>query len=77
MVDLSRVSKYYMAYGYTDLQRGIDGLAAIVTPQFGSELRDDNLFLICGWRTDRGKALYYSGDRYVLLYKRLYNRAFQ
>ena len=33
MMDLSRVSKYYVACGYTDLRRGIDGLAAIVTQQ--------------------------------------------
>lgn len=77
MIDLSRVSKYYVACGYTDLRRGIDGLAAIVTQQFGRELREDSLFLFCGRRTDRIKALYYSGDGYVLLYKRLNNGAFQ
>ncbi len=60
MMDLSRVSKYYVACGYTDLRRGIDGLAAIVTRQFGKELREDSLFLFCGRRTDRIKALYYS-----------------
>lgn len=77
MIDLSRVSKYYVACGYTDLRRGIDGLAAIVTQQFGRELREDSLFLFCGRRTDRIKTLYYSGDGYVLLYKRLNNGAFQ
>lgn len=45
MMDLSRVSKYYVACGYTDLRRGIDGLAAMVTQQFGKELREDSLFL--------------------------------
>ena len=29
MIDLSRVEKYYVACGYTDMRRGIDGLAAI------------------------------------------------
>ena len=77
MMDLSRVSKYYVARGYTDMRRGIDGLATIVTQQFGQELREDSLFLFCGQRTDRIKALYYSGDGYVLLYKRLNNGAFQ
>ena len=77
MINLSRVSKYYVACGYTDLRRGIDGLAAMVTQQFGKELREDSLFLFCGRKTDRIKALYYSGDGYVLLYKRLNNGAFQ
>ena len=30
MIDLSRVRNYYVACGYTDLRRGVDGLAAIV-----------------------------------------------
>ena len=31
MIDLSRVTNYYVACGYTDLHRGIDGLAEIVS----------------------------------------------
>lgn len=77
MIDLSRVEKYYVACGYTDMRRGIDGLAAIVSQQFGAPLCEDSLFLFCGRRTDRIKALYFSGDGYVLLCKRLNNGAFQ
>lgn len=77
MIDFSRVSKYYIACGYTDLRCGIDGLAAIVASQFGTELDEESLFLFCGRRTDRIKALYFSGDSYILLYKRLTNGAFQ
>ena len=77
MVDLSRVQNYYVACGYTDLRCGIDGLAAIVKQQHGKELDEESLFLFCGRRTDRIKALYFSGDGYVLLYKRLNNGRFQ
>ena len=77
MVDLSRVTNYYVACGYTDLRRGIDGLASIVMLQYGKELKEDSLFLFCGRRTDRIKALYWSGDGYVLIYKRLSNGSFQ
>lgn len=69
MIDLSRVEKYYVACGYTDMRRGIDGLAAIVSQQFGAPLCEDSLFLFCGRRADRIKALYFSGDRYVLCSK--------
>ena len=42
MIDLSRVEKYYVACGYTDMRRGIDGLAAIVSQQFGAPLCEDS-----------------------------------
>ena len=53
MIDLSKVQNYYVACGYTDLRRGIDGLAAIVSQQYGSRLSEESLFLFCGRRTDR------------------------
>ena len=77
MLDLSKVTNYYVACGYTDLRRGIDGLASIIQLQFGMNLKEDNLFLFCGRQTDRIKALYWSGDGYVLVYKRLSNGRFQ
>ena len=66
MIDLSKVRNYYVACGYTDLRRGIDGLASIVTLQYGQEMKEDSLFLFCGRRTDRIKALYWCGDGYIL-----------
>jgi Transposase and inactivated derivatives len=77
MLDLSKVNRYYIACGYTDMRRGIDGLAAIITQQFHRELDESSLFLFCGRRTDRIKALYLSGDGFILLFKRLNNGRFQ
>ena len=77
MIELSRVRNYYVAVGYTDLRKGIDSLASIVMLQYGLNLTEDSLFLFCGRRTDRIKALYWSGDGYLLLYKRLSNGSFQ
>lgn len=58
MIDPVKVRNYYVACGYTDLRCGIDGLAAIVTQQYGKSLDEESLFLCCGRRTDRIKALY-------------------
>ena len=66
MMDLSKVRSYYIACGYTDLRLGIDGLAAVVTQQYGGQLNEESLFLFCGRRTDRIKALYWTGDGYIL-----------
>ena len=76
MIDLSKVTRYYMACGYTDLRCGVDGLACIVREQFKTELDDRSLFLFCGRRTDRIKGLLWCGDGYLLLYKRLTNGKF-
>ena len=70
-------SKIYLACGYTDLRRGIDGLATIVEQQFQLDPYSDALFLFCGRRTDRIKALYWEGDGFLLLYKRLEKGKFQ
>ena len=66
MMDLSKVRNYYIACGYTDLHLGIDGLAAVVTQQYGSQLSEESLFLFCSRRTDQIKALYWTGDGYLL-----------
>ena len=64
-------SKIFLGCGYTDLRRGIDGLATIIEQQFQLDPYSDALFLFCGRRTDRIKALYWEGDGFLLLYKRL------
>ena len=61
MIDLSNIKNYYIACGYTDLRRGIDGLAQIVMLQYGYEIDENSLFLFCGRRTDRIKVLWFSG----------------
>ena len=63
--------KIYLATGYTDLRRGIDGLAGIVQEQFQLDAFDDTLFLFCGRRSDRIKGLYWDNNGFILLYKRL------
>ena len=59
---VSQFKKVYLALGFTDLRRGIDGLAAIVRFQFSLDPYDKNtLFLFCGRRSDRSKALLWEG----------------
>ena len=77
MLDFSRVQNYYIACGYTDMRKQIDGLAALVQTQFGQEMEETSLYLFCGRRADRIKALYWDGTGYILLYKRLTEKRFQ
>ena len=60
--DAAGFKKVYIATGYTDLRRGIDGLVSIIKYQFQLEPKDRNtLFLFCGRRSDRIKGLLWEG----------------
>ena len=67
----------YLACRYTDLRRGIDGLAGLVQAQFRLDPFQNALFLFCGRRKDRIKGLYWEEDGFLLLYKRLESGSFQ
>ena len=67
----------YIALGYTDLRRGIYGLAAIVQESFALDPFTNTLFLFCGRRKDRIKGLLWEGNGFLLLYKRLEAGSFQ
>lgn len=70
--------KVYIATGFTNLRRGIDGLARIIRFQFNLDPYDKNtLFLFCGKHTDRIKGLLWEGDGFLLLYKRIENGNFR
>ena len=50
--DASGFQKIYLATGYTDLRRGMEGLANIIRFHFHLDPYDRNtLFLFCGKRT--------------------------
>ena len=75
--DASGFRRIYLATGYTDLRRGMEGLASIIKFNFQLDpYQKDILFLFCGRRTDRIKGLVWEGDGFLLLYKRLELGAF-
>ncbi|MDT9725213.1 transposase [Xylanibacillus composti] len=75
--DVSKAEKIYIACGYTDMRKSIDGLAAIVQQNFQLNPFQNSLFLFCGRQRNRMKALYWEGDGFVLLYKRLEDGRYQ
>lgn len=75
--DISVAENIYIACGYTDMRKSIDGLAAIILQQFKMDPFQSALFLFCGKRCNRIKALLWEKDGFVLLYKRLENGSFR
>ena len=76
--DLKGFEHIYIACGHTDLRYGIDGLAAVVRERFELDpFSGKTIFLFCGRKSDRIKALVWEGDGFLLLYKRLEDGKFQ
>lgn len=69
--------KIYIACGKTDMRKSIDGLSAIVSQNFKLDPFENALFLFCGGKRDRIKAILWEGDGFILLYKRLEGGVFQ
>lgn len=67
----------YIVTGYTDMRKGIDGLAQIVEGRLKSDIYSKAVYLFCGRSNTKMKALVWDGDGFLLLYKRLDNGRFQ
>jgi transposase len=75
--DVSGVKDIYIVCGRTDMRKSIDGLLAIVHDTFQMDPYSNSLYLFCGRRCDRIKAVHYEKDGFVLLYKRLDEARYQ
>lgn len=69
--DITAADEIYIVCGYTDMRRAIDGLCAIVQDKLHMDPRRSALYLFCGKRCDRIKALLWEGDGFLLPYKRM------
>lgn len=69
--DITAADELYIVTGYTDMRKSIDGLCAIIEDQLHMDPRRSDLYLFCGKRCDRVKALLWENDGFVLLYKRM------
>ena len=68
------IKRFVVVCGYTDLRKGVQGLSQIIEGSYQLDpFEKDVLFLFCGRRSDRIKALVWEGTGYLLLYKRFEN----
>jgi transposase len=72
--DLSGVGKIFIITGFTDMRKSIDGLMSIIKNSYEMDPYANAVYLFCGRRADRIKALHFEKDGFVLVYKRLDGR---
>ena len=73
LTELLNGTTVYVVTGYTDMRKGIDGLAQIVECSVRKDVYSKAVYLFCGRNGTKMKALVWDGDGFLLLYKRLDN----
>lgn len=71
MLTLEGVGRVYLAAGYTDMRKSIDGLAALVSGVLEQNPVSAHWFVFCGRRRDRLKILHWDHNGFWLYYRRL------
>jgi transposase len=64
-------SRIWLAAGFTDLRKGMDGLSAVVQTALQESPYSGHIFVFRGRRGDKVKVLWHSGDGVCLFCKRL------
>jgi transposase len=78
MINLPHPVRVFLHTAPTDLRKGFDALAGLVTTAFAQDPTSGHLFLFVNRRRDRLKILYWDrGDGYAIWYKRLEVGSFQ
>ena len=68
------ITRFVVVCGYVDLRKGVQGLAQILEGNYAlNPFEQKTMFLFCGKRGDRFKALVWEGNGFLMLYKKLEN----
>ena len=71
LMGLPSGSRIWLAAGFTDLRKGMDGLSALVQTALHGSPYSGHIFVFRGRRGDKMKVLWHSGDGVCLFCKRL------
>ena len=69
MLSLPAGVRIWLVAGFTDMRRGIDGLAAMVRTALSSNPFSGELYIFRGRRRNRVKLLWHDADGMCLFYK--------
>ena len=64
-------TEIYISTANVDMRKGLDGFASIVEQQFRLDPMSSAMFVFHNRHCDKIKLLYWDGDGYCLLYKRI------
>jgi len=69
MLNLEKIDKVYLAYGYTDLRKSIDGLVSEVVSSLKLDPKEKSLFVFCNKSRNRIKILHFDEGFWIYYYR--------
>lgn len=70
-IQLRSYAKVYIAIGYTDMRKSINGLCQLVADNFDRNIFEGNLFAFCNRRRDTIKIIFWDQNGFCIWHKRL------
>jgi transposase len=77
MISGFSVNQVYLAIGFTDMRKSINGLSLIVSEQLAHDPFSGSVFVFCNRARDKLKILYWECNGFWLYYRRLDKGKFQ
>lgn len=71
MLRLTDDTRIYVAAGFVDFRKAINGLSALVVEQFDTPVNDGSVYVFYNRSYDRVKCLFWDKNGFVLYHKRL------
>jgi transposase len=71
MIDFNKIEEIYLATGYTDLRKSINGFSILVQEKYHLSPFIDAMFIFCNRHKNKIKDIILGQNRIWLLYKRL------
>lgn len=70
MIDVSKIDKFYLIVGSTDLRKGIDGYSTLVSGMYQLDPFSKSIFMFSNRARNKLKILYWDSNGFWLCYKR-------
>jgi len=77
MISGFAVNQVYLATGFTDMRKSINGLSLMVSEQLAHDPFSGSIFVFCNRARDKLKILYWECNGFWLYYRRLDKDKFQ
>ena len=69
MLNIQKVENVYLACGFTDLRKSVNGLSIIVESKFKMEVNPETIFVFCNRQMNKLKILHFDNGYWLYYFR--------